>query len=79
MLETAVIIAGGQGARLTPSWNTQPKARVKRAGQTLLEAVLRWRLPHDLKGFTGRFRWTPPEGLNYAAFVFPIAAPYFRI
>jgi len=42
MLETAVIIAGGEGSRLKPLSNNKPKAMVEIHGHPMLYWVLRW-------------------------------------
>ena len=49
MLETAVIIAGGEGSRLKPLSNNKPKAMVEINGHPMLYWVLRWLKFHGVK------------------------------
>jgi NDP-sugar pyrophosphorylase family protein len=49
MLETAVIIAGGEGSRLKPLSNNKPKAMVEINGRPMLFWTLRWLKFHGIK------------------------------
>lgn len=49
MLETAVIIAGGEGSRLKPLSNNKPKAMVEVAGRPMLYWIIRWLQFHGVK------------------------------
>jgi NDP-sugar pyrophosphorylase family protein len=49
MLETAVIIAGGEGSRLKPLSNNKPKAMVVVNGRPMLYWTLRWLKHHGVK------------------------------
>jgi mannose-1-phosphate guanylyltransferase / phosphomannomutase len=49
MLNTAVIIAGGEGARLKPLSNNKPKAMVEINGQPMLYWIIRWLKFHGVR------------------------------
>ena len=49
MLQTAVIIAGGEGSRLKPLSNNKPKAMVEINGHPMLYWTLRWLRFHGIK------------------------------
>lgn len=49
MIETAVIIAGGEGSRLKPLSNNKPKAMVEVNGRPMLYWIIRWLKAHGIK------------------------------
>jgi NDP-sugar pyrophosphorylase family protein len=49
MIDTAVIIAGGEGSRLKPLSNNKPKAMVDISGHPMLYWILRWLKFHGIK------------------------------
>lgn len=48
-IETAVIIAGGEGSRLKPLSNNKPKALVEVNGRPMLYWIIRWLKHHGIK------------------------------
>jgi NDP-sugar pyrophosphorylase family protein len=49
MIETAVIIAGGEGSRLKPLSNNKPKAMVEVNGRPMLYWIVRWLKFHGIR------------------------------
>jgi NDP-sugar pyrophosphorylase family protein len=49
MIQTAVIIAGGEGARLKPLTNDRPKAMVEISGKPMLYWIIHWLKSNGIK------------------------------
>jgi NDP-sugar pyrophosphorylase family protein len=65
MLETAVIIAGGEGSRLKPLSNNKPKAMVEINGRPMLYWVLRWLKFHGVKNVVLGVAYKKEKILSY--------------
>ena len=65
MLETAVIIAGGEGSRLKPLSNNKPKAMVEINGHPMLYWVLRWLKFHGVKNVVIGVAYKKEKILSY--------------
>ena len=65
MLETAVIIAGGEGSRLKPLSNNKPKAMVEINGHPMLYWVLRWLKSQGIKNVVLGVAYKKEKILSY--------------
>lgn len=65
MLETAVIIAGGEGSRLKPLSNNKPKAMVELKGRPMLHWILRWLKFHGIKNVVLGVAYKKEKILSY--------------
>ena len=65
MLETAVIIAGGEGSRLKPLSNNKPKAMVEINGHPMLYWILQWLKFHGIKNVVLGIAYKKEKILSY--------------
>ena len=65
MLETAVIIAGGEGSRLKPLSNNKPKAMVEVCSRPILYWILHWLKFHGIKNVVIGVAYKKEKILSY--------------
>ena len=67
MLETAVIIAGGEGSRLKPLSNNKPKAMVEINGRPMLYWLIRWLRFHGIRNLVVGVAYKKQKIFSYMA------------
>jgi NDP-sugar pyrophosphorylase family protein len=65
MIETAVIIAGGEGSRLKPLSNNKPKAMVEINGRPMLYWIVRWLKAHGIRNVVIGVAYKKEKILSY--------------